>query len=90
MQRDANGLALGGISPDCIVEGYLYADVAVKVAPGSTGKTTQELFEAAHIVLGRTLYGRRVLKPGRVLILTAEDSREMLVARLQRICAALE
>lgn len=74
-------------SPDCIVTDYLYADVGVLVAPGGVGKTTLQLFEAVHIALGRPLYGLTVRKPGPVLILTAEDSREMLVARLRAICA---
>ena len=60
------------------------------MAPGGTGKTTVELFEAVHIVLGRSLYGLRVYRPGAVLILTAEDSREILVARLRAICDAME
>lgn len=74
-------------APDCIVENYLYADVGVLVAPGGVGKTTLQLFEAVHIALGRPLHGLTVRKPGPVLILTAEDSREMLVARLRAICA---
>ena len=67
----------------------LFADVAVLVAPGGTGKTTLMLYEAAHIVLGRPLYGLAVRRPGPVLIVTAEDSREMLVARLRAIVDAL-
>jgi RecA-family ATPase len=76
-------------APDCIVDGYLYADVAQQVAPGGTGKTTLDLYEAAHIALGMPLYGLKIEKPGPVLILTAEDSREMLVARLRGIAEAL-
>jgi RecA-family ATPase len=78
------------LAPDCIVESYLYADVAVLVAPGGTGKTTLELYEAVHIALGLPLYGLTVHKPGRVLILTAEDSRELLVARMRAIVDAME
>ena len=33
------------LTPDCIVENYLYADVAVIVAPGGTGKTTLLLYK---------------------------------------------
>ncbi|HRE19213.1 MAG TPA: AAA family ATPase [Rhodocyclaceae bacterium] len=79
------------LAPPCIVEGLLYADVGVRVAAGGMGKTTLELFEAVHIVLGRPLYGRlRVPRPGRVVIVTAEDGRWILVARLREICKALE
>jgi RecA-family ATPase len=76
-------------APDCIVDRYLYADVAVDIAPGGTGKTTRQLFEAIHIVLGRPLYGLKVYKPGNVVFITAEDDRQMLVARLRLICEAM-
>jgi RecA-family ATPase len=70
-------------TPDCIVENYLYADVGVIVAPGGTGKTTLLLYEKIHIALGMPLYGLEIRKPGPSLIVTAEDTREMLVARLR-------
>jgi hypothetical protein len=72
-------------TPDCIVTDYLFADVAVLIAPGGMGKTTLMLFEAIHIALGMPLYGMTVRKPGTALIITAEDSREMLIARLRAI-----
>lgn len=77
------------LAPRCIVEHYIYADVAVLIAPGATGKTTMTLYEAAHIVLGLPLWGLPVITPGPVLIVTAEDRREYLVARLREICKAL-
>lgn len=77
------------LAPRCIVENYLFADVASLIAPGSTGKTTMTLHEAACIVLGLPLWGLRVVTPGPVLIVTAEDRREFLVARLREICAAM-
>jgi RecA-family ATPase len=70
-------------SPACIVERLLYADVACLVAPGGIGKTTLMLHASACIALGRPVFGERVFKRGRVLILTAEDSRGILVARLR-------
>lgn len=72
-------------SPFCIVQDWFYEDVGVFVAPGGTGKTTLVLFEAIHIVLGLPLFAYEVVNPGPVIILTAEDSREMLVARLRMI-----
>lgn len=72
--------------PLCIVENFYYADVGVFIAPGGTGKTTMVLFERVHIVLGLPLFGLKIINPVRVVFLTAEDSREMLVARLQFIC----
>jgi len=72
-------------SPFCIVDNWFYEDVGVFIAPGGTGKTTLVLFEAIHIVLGLELFGYEVVNSGPVIILTAEDSREMLVARLRMI-----
>lgn len=73
-------------TPTCVVEHMLFADVATLVAPGGMGKTTLILFKAVHIALGRPLFGLAVRTPGPVLILTSEDSRELLVARLRHIC----
>src|SRR2546427_2128158 len=70
--------ATASLSPACIVADYLFADVAVLIAPGGTGKTTLTLYECICIALGIPLFGLAVRKPGPVLILTAEDSREML------------
>lgn len=81
--------ATARLAPACIVENYLYADVALMIAPGGTGKTTLLLYEAIHIVLGLPLWGRQVKQPGPVLVLTAEDPREVLVARLREIAQHL-
>jgi RecA-family ATPase len=78
------------LTPKCIVEDHLYADVAQRVAPGGTGKTTLTLWEAVHIVLGMPLYGKQIIASGWVLYITAEDPRERLVARLREICEAME
>ncbi len=76
-------------TPDCIVQDLLYADVAVFIAPGGMGKTTLKLFEAVHVALGLPLYGLEIRKSGAALIITAEDSREMLIARLRSITKAM-
>jgi RecA-family ATPase len=76
-------------APACIVENILFADVKVTVAPGGMGKTTLKLFEAVHIALAMPLYGREIKRPGPVAILTAEDTREILVARLRQIAEAM-
>lgn len=78
------------LSPDCIVENYLFADVALMIAPGGVGKTTLILYEAICITLGLPLYGRRIARPGAVAILTAEDGRELLIARLNRIAREMD
>jgi len=69
-----------------IVDRWFYEDVGCFIAPGGTGKTTLLLFQVIHIVLGRELFGYEVTNPGPVVILTAEDSRETLVARLRQMC----
>ena len=78
------------LTPRCIVQDYLYADVAQLVAPGSAGKTTLLLYEAVILAIMRPLWGLQTLCPCRTLILTKEDVRERLVARLRAICEALE
>ena len=83
-------LEAASLTPDCIVQDYLYADLAQIVAPGGTGKTTAGLFEMICIVLGKPLWGLQVKKPGWCLIVTAEDQRERLVARTREIMAAME
>lgn len=78
------------LAPRCIVDNYLYADVACHIAPGGTGKTTMQLYEAVHVSLGLPLWGLQVVTPGPVLVISAEDRREFLVARLREICKALK
>ncbi|MEO8753013.1 MAG: AAA family ATPase [Casimicrobiaceae bacterium] len=81
--------ATSALTPRTIVERYAYADVALLIAPGGTGKTTLVLWEAIHIVLGRPLYGRAITGPGPVAIVTAEDGRGLLVARLRLIAEGM-
>lgn len=83
-------IAAASLTPRCIVENYLYADVGQLVGPGGTGKTTKLLYEAACIALGWPLWGLRTTAPGWTLFVTAEDQRERLIARLREICAAME
>ena len=75
------------LTPKRVVEDYLFADVALLIAPGKTGKTTLALWEAVHIVLGRPLYGLEVVTRGVVAFITAEDGSDLLFARL---CAVMD
>lgn len=77
-------------TPDCIVERLFYADVGCLVAPGGVGKTTLMTHVGACIALGRRVFGEHVHKPGSVLILTAEDTRQILVARLRACMEAMD
>jgi hypothetical protein len=76
-------------SPQAIVANLIYQDVGTIIAAGGTGKTTFVEWLAIHVALGIEFCGRAVLAPGRVVLLTAEDSREILVARLRKIAAAM-
>ncbi|PLP98745.1 AAA family ATPase [Cupriavidus pauculus] len=78
------------LTPNCVVDKFLYEDVGIFVAPGGTGKTTLMLYEAIHIVLGLELFGHPVENAGPVVIFTAEDSRDMLVARLRTIASQMQ
>jgi regulatory protein RepA len=89
LRIDPAELGAANLTPQCVVESYLYADVAAFPGPGGTGKTTLFLFEVVHIVLGEPLYGLKVVTPGVVVLVTAEDRRELLIARLARIMEAL-
>jgi RecA-family ATPase len=73
------------ISPKVIVENYLYADIALLSAQGGTGKTTMVLYELVNIVLGRPVWGCKVVNPGPCILISAEDPREILLARLNLI-----
>ncbi|MFT7660034.1 MAG: RecA-family ATPase [Gammaproteobacteria bacterium] len=77
------------LSPDCIVENYMFSDVAQLIAAGGVGKTTIALYEMVHIVLGIELWGHKIVKPGVCVLITAEDSREVCIARLKKVCEAL-
>lgn len=78
------------LSPQVVVENYLFADVAILIAPGGVGKTTLVIYEAICVALGIELYGRTIRKPGKVVIVSAEDSREQIIARMARIASAME
>ena len=89
LRIDPTELRTARLTPRCVVDQLVYADVACNPGPGGTGKTTLALYEAVHIVLGRRLYGLEVLNPGPVPFITAEDRREILVARLDRIIESM-
>ena len=77
------------LHPPCIVENLFYADLAALCAAGGTGKTTLELYQAICIALGRDLWGCKVIRPGKSLIVTAEDSNELCWARMRELFNAM-
>ncbi|MGH8646456.1 MAG: AAA family ATPase [Gammaproteobacteria bacterium] len=74
------------LCPPAIVDEY--RDVAVFAAQGGSNKTTLQLWECVHVVLGRPLYGLRT-SPGRILYVTGEDSADLLGATLRELMLAL-
>jgi len=78
------------LTPRVILRDLLYADVRTRISAGGAGKTTLALFEAVTLALGRQLYGRVPSRPCRTVIVTREDSREILVARLREIMQAMD
>lgn len=77
------------LSPREILPHMLYADVRTRLAAGGIGKTTVATFEAVTLALGRELWGRMPERPMRTVIVTREDGREILVARLREIAYSM-
>ncbi|MEJ8847686.1 AAA family ATPase [Variovorax rhizosphaerae] len=77
------------LTPDEIIEGFLWADLALLIGSGGTGKTVWLLWMAVCIALGRPFFGHAVAKPGRVVFLTGEDPRHVVVATMRQICRAM-
>ena len=90
LSTTVDAMKVAQLHPRCIVENYLYADVAQLVAPGGTGKTTQVLHEMACIALGWPVWGMKVVNPGRSILITAEDSAELCYARLWQVMQGME
>lgn len=82
-------LSAARTSPRVLVRDLLYACVRTRLAAGGVGKTTMVLCEAAMLALGRPLWGRATPAPVRTVLVTREDDRELLVARLREIMDAM-
>lgn len=82
-------LAAATLAPRCILSELLYADVRTRISAGGTGKTTLALFEAVLLALGRPLWGREPADQRKTAIMTREDSRPILAARMREIMAAM-
>lgn len=76
------------LTPRVIVPGYLYADVRTRIAAGGVGKTTLALYEAARLALGKPIWGKTPPKPIKTCLVTREDTRGILVARLREVIKA--
>ena len=83
-------LQSAALHPRVIAEHLFFADVIGIAGGGGSGKTTQVLYELAHLAAGKTLYDRHpTTRPdgtgGKVLLITKEDSRAVCQARLWRL-----
>jgi len=76
-------------APEFIAHQILPAEIGGLMAPGGVGKTTLLLDMSLRLILGRPLFGHEVLRPGPVLILTAEDGLERVKHRLHRLGQSL-
>ncbi len=75
--------------PKFIVEDFYPVACGQENSIGGRGKTTRHMWESTHIILGRPLYGRRILKPGPVLVVTKEDGTDIFKHRLHYVAAAM-
>lgn len=82
-------MARAPLTPRCIVDGYLYSDVAVLAGPGAVGKSTLQLYEAVCVILGRPVWGHPVVSPGPILYVTAEDERSRILSRMWHVMQAM-
>lgn len=78
------------LNPRVVLPYFLYADIRTRIAAGGTGKTTLALYEAVTLALGRELWGRQPERAVRTVMVTREDSREILVARAREVMRALD
>jgi RecA-family ATPase len=76
------------LSPRCIVPNLLYADVRTRIAAGGVGKTTLALHEAVRLALGKPVWDRLPPQAVRTCMVTREDQRSILVARLREVMNA--
>lgn len=84
-----NELGAARLTPRVVLADFLYADVRTRISAGGIGKTTVALHEAVTLALGRELWGRIPEGPVKTVIVTREDSREILVARMREIMRAM-
>jgi len=62
--------------PEFIIADILPLDVCVLSGASGSSKTTLELNQGHHVILGLDWHGHKILRPGPVIYLTAEDKRE--------------
>lgn len=86
---DPAEVAAAKLSPREILPGILFADVRLRAGAGGASKTTLGLHEAATLALRRPLWGATAERPAKSVLVTREDGRETMLARLREICRAM-
>ena len=74
-----------------IIEDILPKHRTTFAAPGGTGKTQLTLWMALHVAAGKRLFDRyEVKRPGKVLVMNAEDPKQQLQRRLINLANHME
>jgi len=76
--------------PDPIVDGFLTADPGVLSGPGGSSKSTLMLWQAIHIVLGWQLFGREIVRPGPIVLVSGEDRLRRMLFRLRMVAEQMD
>jgi RecA-family ATPase len=75
--------------PPVLLPGVLPCDAFALVGPGGVAKTSFDLWLKVHLILGRAALGRTPTRAGPCVLVSAEDSREVVLYRVREICDAL-
>jgi hypothetical protein len=76
--------------PPMVIDGLEPVDAIAVPGAGGTGKSTFEAWLAIHRITGRPVFGREILRPGPVVYVSGEDSRERIWHRLWYLVHALD
>lgn len=72
-----------------IVDGLMPAAVMGITGAGGSAKSTIVLWTMLHIITGRTVFGKEVIRTGSCVFVSAEDERDMITHRVVRMCEAM-
>lgn len=91
-KHDARNLFANPPPPmEFIIEDILPKHRTTFAAPGGTGKTQMTLWMALHVAAGRKLFDKyEVKRPGKVLVMNAEDPKRQLQRRLIQLANHME
>ena len=73
-----------------VIDAYRPTEVSALIGKDGGGKTYLAIMEAVHIALARNFAGHSILRPGPVVFITAEDSKDVLRNTLHNIMLELK